>query len=121
MDQNGIEVEKPAAPVRVEEEYDRVIARHYGEWVLYQVTEWDETERPVLGYLIAHSPSRAAISEALAKEPLRSKAPDAPYRPYYTFFARPEARVGESIEEARARFRQLRAEVLKETHGSARS
>ena len=101
---------------RVEEEYDRVIARYYKEWLLYQVTKWDENRRPELGYLIAHSPSRAEISEALAKEPLRSKDPDAPYRPYYLFFARPELRRGETLAEGRARFRQLRAEVLAEAH-----
>jgi hypothetical protein len=116
MDQAGRDAAEQNGTLRVEEEYDRVIARHYGEWVLYQVTEWDENWRPVLGYLIAHSPSRAAISEALRKEPLRSKSPDAPFRPYYTFFARPEKRVDETLEEARERFRHLRAEVLAESH-----
>ena len=99
---------------RIEEEYDYVIARCYKEWVLYQVTEWDETWRPVRGYLIAHSPSRKAISDALRKEPVRTK--DMPYQPYYSFFALPEARDGESIEEAGARFRKIRAEVLAENH-----
>lgn len=102
---------------RIEEEYDRVIARYYEEWVLYQVTEWDETDRPVLGYLIAHSPSRAEISKALAKEPRRK--PDDPFRPYYTFFARPELRVGETLEEGQARFRKLRAEILSEANGGS--
>ena len=110
MDETTSDVADQNGATRFEEEYDRVIARYYGEWVLYQITKWDDTHRPELGYLIAHSPSRAAISEALAKEPLRSKAPDAPYRPYYTFFARPEARVGESIEDARQKFLKLRAE-----------
>jgi hypothetical protein len=99
---------------RVEEEYDHVIARHYKEWVLYQVTEWDEHWRPVRGYVIAHSPSRKAISEALRKEPVRTK--DMPYQPYYSFFALPEARVGESIPEAGERFRKIRAEVLAEAN-----
>ena len=98
----------------VEEEYDRVIARYYKEWVLYQLTKWDERWRPVLGYLIAHSPSRAEISKALAKEPVRTK--DDPYMPYYVFFARPELRHGETLEEGRARFRTERAEVLAEAH-----
>lgn len=102
---------------RVEEEYDRVIARYYKEWVLYQVTEWDDDDRPVLGYLIAHSPSRSEISKALAKEPRRK--PEDPYRPYYSFFARPELRRGETLEEGQERFRKLRAEVLAEINGAA--
>lgn len=104
---------------RVEEEYDRVIARYYEEWVLYQVTEWDETDRPVLGYLIAHSSSRAEISNALAKEPRRK--PGDPFRPYYTFFARPELRVGETLEEGLERFRKLRADILSEANGATGS
>jgi hypothetical protein len=112
MDQPQSEAAAQNGPPRVEEEYDRVIARYYKEWVLYQVTKWDETHRPELGYLIAHSPSRAEISKALAKEPVRTA--DDPYQPYYIFFARPELRRGETLEEGRARFRQLRAEVLAE-------
>jgi hypothetical protein len=99
---------------RVEEDYDLAIARYFKEWVLYQVTKWDEHWRPVLGYLIAHSSSRAEISKALAKEPRRK--PDDPYQPYYVFFARPELRRGETLEEGRARFRQERAQVLAEAH-----
>jgi hypothetical protein len=116
MDQTQNNAAEQNGATRVEEEYDRVITRYYREWLLYQVTKWDETHRPELGYLIAHSPSRAAISEALRKEPPRSKDPDAPYRPYYIFFARPELRRGETLEEGRARFRQLRAEALDEAH-----
>jgi len=104
--QNGLQ--------RVEEEYDRVIARYYKEWVLYQVTKWDEHWRPVLGYVIAHSPSRPEISKALAKEPVRTA--DDPYMPYYTFFARPELRFGETLEEGQERFRRERAEALAEAH-----
>jgi hypothetical protein len=114
MEQTANDAPVQNGTTRVEEEYDRVIARYYEEWVLYQVTEWDEHWRPVLGYVIAHSPSRAEISKALRKEPRRK--PDDPFRPYYSFFARPELRVGETLEEGLVRFRKLRAEVHAETH-----
>src|SRR5262249_55400908 len=74
--------EQNGAP-RVEEEYDRVIARYYREWVPSQVTKWDEHRRPVLGYLIAHSPSRAEISKAMEPRWKRDERDFASYEPRY--------------------------------------
>jgi hypothetical protein len=89
---------------------DEAIARYYGEWVLYQILDVDEYDWPVRGLVFAHSPDRGEISKVLATLPRRTK--DQPLQPYYTFFARPRAHIGESIEEALARFERQRAEVL---------
>jgi hypothetical protein len=89
---------------------DEAIARFYGEWVLYQILDVDEHQVPIRGLVFAHSPDRGAISKVLATLPRRTK--DQPFQPYYTFFARPRAHVGETIEEALARFERQRAEAL---------
>ena len=87
--------------------FDEAIAMYYKEWVLFKILEFNEYHEPVRGLVIAHSPSRAAISEALAREPPRS--PDAPYQPYYTFNAFPRLHHGETLEQGRARFAAQRA------------
>ncbi|MEA2527690.1 MAG: hypothetical protein QOF33_4572 [Thermomicrobiales bacterium] len=91
---------------------DEAIARFYGEWVLFQILEVDEYQTPVRGLVFAHSPDRSAISKVLATLPRRTK--DQPFQPYYTFYARPRAHVGETIEGALARFERQRAEALNE-------
>jgi hypothetical protein len=91
---------------------DEAIARFYGEWILFQILEVDEYDTPTRGLVFAHSPDRGAISKVLATLPVRTK--DQPYQPYYTFFGKPRAHVGESIPEALARFERQRAEVLRE-------
>lgn len=46
------------------------IERQYtDEWLLFEVYETDEMNRPVKGRLLAHSPSRAALYEFLSKHP----------------------------------------------------
>lgn len=90
--------------------FDEAIAMYYKEWILFKILEFNEYHEPVRGLVLAHSPSREAISDALAREPPRSALPpDAPYQPYYTFNAFPRAHVGESLEEARVRFAAQRA------------
>ncbi len=93
--------------------FEEAIALYYGEWVLFKILEFDEDWEPVRGLVVAHSPSRAAISEAFAREPPRSAIPaDAPYQPYYTFNAFPRLRIGETLEEGKTRFAEQRAAAL---------
>jgi hypothetical protein len=89
---------------------DEAIACFYHEWILFQILEVDEYDWPTRGLVFAHSPDREAISKVLATLPKRTK--DQPFQPYYSFYGRPRAHVGESIEEALARFERQRAEVL---------
>lgn len=43
--------------------------RYKSEWLLFEVLETDESNRPVKGKLLAHSPSRAAVHEMMRKHP----------------------------------------------------
>jgi hypothetical protein len=93
--------------------FDEAIARFYGEWVLFQIHEFDEYWEPVRGFVFAHSPDRSEISKVLRGLPSRSQlGPDAPHHPYYPFFARAVVHANESDDEARARFNRQRAAVL---------
>ena len=92
---------------REECSFDEAIARYEGEWVLFKITEFGEYQDPERGIVIAHSPDRGAISEALAKEPPRQ--PGGPYQPYYTFNAFFRLRPDETEEEAAVRVAALRA------------
>ena len=58
-----------------ERSFDEAIALYYGEWVLMKVLEVDEYDIPTRGIVIAHSPDRGAISEALKREPPRPPHP----------------------------------------------
>jgi hypothetical protein len=92
---------------------DEAIARYYGEWILMKVTGFDEYYEPARGYVITHSPHRRDTSAALAKEPRRSELPpETPPQPYYTFKAFPRVHVGETYEEAAARFAEQRAAAM---------
>jgi hypothetical protein len=104
---NGAAVEPP-----FECTFDEANARFYGEWVLFQILEFDEDWEPVRGLVWAHSPKRSDLSPVLAARPKRTK--EDPYQPYYPFYARPRAHLGETDEEALARFRNQRAKVLRE-------
>lgn len=118
MDKLHEPVEVPLAPVatddpgREERSFDEAIALYEGEWVLMKVTAFGAYHRPERGLVIAHSPDRGAISEALRKEPPR--LPDASYQPYYTFSAFPRLRPGETQDEAAVRVAAQRA-AAKET------
>ena len=41
--------------------------RYRDEWLLFEVIEENETEAPIKGTLLAHSPSRAAVYEIMLK------------------------------------------------------
>ncbi len=72
---------------------DEVIALYPREWVLMRVTEDDDDGFPAKGLVLAHSPRRDDISDALEREPPRAELPpDAPPRPYYIFRAFPRIR-----------------------------
>lgn len=102
-----------------EHTFDEAIALHYGEWVLMKVTAHNEYAEPARGYVLAHSPRRRDISEALGKEPLRSELP--PGAPlYYIFKAYPRVHVGETFDQAAARFAQQRAAVAEAEHARGR-
>lgn len=77
----------------VERTVEETIVLHRGEWILMKVIGFDEDGWPERGLLLAHSPRRGDISEALRQEPPRSeRPPDAPYEPYYVFNAFPRGR-----------------------------
>lgn len=42
--------------------------QYQDEWLLFEVYETDELNRPIKGKLLAHSPSRAALDEFMAKK-----------------------------------------------------
>ncbi|MGH2534181.1 MAG: hypothetical protein ACRDJW_18085 [Thermomicrobiales bacterium] len=97
-----------------EQTFDEAIARYYGEWVLMKVTVFNQYTEPVRGFVLAYSPSRRDISEVLKKQPARSELPpESPYQPYYTFKAFPRTHVGETYEQAVARFAEQRAVVTR--------
>ena len=88
-----------------EQTVDEATAAYYGEWILMRVTARNDRHEPERGVVIAHSPSRSAISTALGHEPKRTDLPPgAPAPSYYTFNAFPRVRPGETIEQARRRF-----------------
>jgi hypothetical protein len=90
--------------------FDDANARFYGEWVLFQILEFDEDWEPVRGLVWAHSPKHDDLFPVLAKRPKRSK--EEPYQPFYPFYAMPRSHREETAEETLARFRQQRATVL---------
>ena len=104
---NGAAVEPP-----VECTWDEAIARYYGEWVLFQILEFNEHWEPVRGLVWAHSLKRSDLSPVLADRPKRTR--NDPYQPYCSVFARPRVHVGETLDEARARFDRQRAAALVE-------
>jgi hypothetical protein len=105
---NGAAVDSP-----FECTFDDANARFYGEWVLFQILEFDEEWEPVRGLVWTHSLKRSDLSPVLAARPKRTK--EAPYQPYYPFYAMPRSHHGESDEETLARFRRQRAAVLQAT------
>lgn len=98
--------------------FDEAIALYEGEWVLMKVIEFDAFYRPERGLVIAHSPDRGAVSEALRKEPPR--LPDASYQPYYTFNASPRMHSSEAYDDAAARIAAQRAAAQEYRHAQRR-
>lgn len=107
---NTLPEESPNDFIPEEMTFEEAIAKFYGEWVLFQVLEWNEHWRPVRGLVLTHSPRREDLSPVLAKQPRRTD--DQPYQPYYTFNAFPRMRVGETREEAKQRWAIQRAAAL---------
>ena len=93
--------------------FDEANARFYGEWVLFQILEFDEHWDPVRGLVWAHAPKHEDIFPVLATRPKRTR--EDPYQPYYPFYAMPRSHRGETAEETLTRFRQQRGEVQVET------
>jgi hypothetical protein len=118
MVQDGARTNSAAVDPPFECTWDDAIARYYGEWVLFQILEFNEHWEPVRGLVWAHSPKRSDLSPVLAARPKRTK--DDPYQPYYPFYARPRVHVGETLDEARVRFDRQRAAALAESE-TARS
>lgn len=113
MIKHADEAQSAAAVPPIECTFDEAIARFYGEWVLFQILEVDDTWEPVRGLVHAHSRDRREISRVLSGLPSRADlGTDAPYHPYYPFFARAAVHPNESDEEARARFYQQREAFL---------
>jgi hypothetical protein len=53
-----------------------------------RLTGHDDGGMPATGHILAHSPDRGAISDALEKQPLRPKTQSGePWHPYYIFCA----------------------------------
>jgi hypothetical protein len=94
----------------------RATKLYTGQWILMQVTKFDDTHIPAAGYVIAHSFDRKAISAALAKEPKRSELPpDA--GPYHIFQG---TRLVRSGPEYRAAVAQFFASLI-QAHGGRRA
>jgi hypothetical protein len=58
---------------------EEVIAAWQGEWALMRVLAFDLRGWPYYGEIVAHSPDRGAISEALAGEPRPNPPGSTPY------------------------------------------
>ncbi|HEY7032567.1 MAG TPA: hypothetical protein VH482_14595 [Thermomicrobiales bacterium] len=94
--------------------FDDANARFYGEWVLFQILEFDEHWEPVRGLVWAHSPRRSDLSPVLAARPKRTS--EDPYQPYYPFYAMPRSHFGETDEQTLARFRRQRAALNQDSN-----
>jgi hypothetical protein len=88
-----------AEPISVEE----ATARFRGEWVLMQVSAFDERHNPCAGYVLTHSPDRRDISVELAKQPPRAELPP-DVGPFYIFRATPLSHSGPEYERALREF-----------------
>ena len=52
------------------------------EWVLVEETAWDETEMPVRGRVLAHTPNRDELTQAIRQ--LSQRRPGIPLFSFYT-------------------------------------
>jgi hypothetical protein len=88
------------------------IDRYKGQWVLMRVTKFDVAGWPLHGEVLAHSPRRKKISEALAGLPPQNDT--GAYSPYYVFRASPRAHSGpgfaDAMQELTAQIRQVQDE-----------
>jgi hypothetical protein len=79
---------------------DEAIARYYGEWILMEVTEFDERRLPHKGRVAAHSHSRRRIEAAMDRLHAFS-GESGPF--YYLFSGYPRAYTGEQARAALSR------------------
>jgi hypothetical protein len=84
------------------------VAEAYPEqWVLMRVTRENEYRAPWRGHILAVSPERKRISEALGREPKPSSLPPDEPRPlYYVFQAYPHFYGGEALQALLAQWRE---------------
>jgi hypothetical protein len=66
----------------IEQTVDEVAERHHGEWILLQITERDERQRPLRGVVIETGPTRRSIQPTVLAK-LRESGPTGPG--YYVF------------------------------------
>ena len=94
------DVEAPAPPEMTVNE----VAEVYPEqWILMRVTGQNEHQMPWRGHILAASPDRTRITEALAREPRPSELPAGlPPAHYYVFEAYPRVYGGEALQSALA-------------------
>lgn len=93
---------------------DDVIATFKDEWILLRITALDENHAPAQGQVLAHSPSRKAISRRLAKEPKPSELPPGAARPsYYIFHAHQRIRTREGLTEVLERFNREESDKIR--------
>jgi len=74
---------------------DEVVARFEGEWVLLEVTEFDEHRVPSRGVVMAHGKS-GPVHKAMEKKLVSGERPDAGY---YIFQANRRIRTGAELRE----------------------
>jgi hypothetical protein len=76
---------------------DDIHRQYEGEWVLLQVTAFDERQWPSRGKILCHSPDPKEVHEAV--RPPRSQP-----GPLYIFFAEPRIRSGPEYVRAAEEF-----------------
>ena len=76
---------------------DEVRVKFDGEWILLDVTAFDELHVPSYGRILAHSPDPDVVHQAM---PSRDAHPG----PLYLFFAEPLLRSGPEYEQAMEEF-----------------
>jgi len=87
-----------AAPLTPRLLLEDAARRYAGEWLLMRILSFNPGGDPVDGLLLAHSPRRRVISQALAKQPKRRG--DAAGTAYYIFRAPEEPLSAERFDAA---------------------
>lgn len=77
--------------------FDEACAHFDGEWVVMQVTAFDQDRWPSYGYVIAHDRSHGKVYKRLEKAYFGPREPDTCF---YVFHAAPYCRTGDEVREA---------------------
>ena len=96
---NPVEADAPELSV------DEVVARYLGEWILMQVTAYDDDQWPARGRILAHHSSYTKVGKAWLKA-LASSEPGDLRKLYYVFTADRLLRTGEELDQALVGLRQ---------------